>query len=853
MYLPRSLIAKLYVNLQNTRHPLSPPVLVLVALEPDALCACRILTRLLKNDYIPHKIQPIAGYGDLTAAGKDLVAPMMESRGGSGGVVVCLGVGGMVDLGPLLGLELEDEEQPYSGVEVWVLDAHRPWNLGNVFGGLPLQPDMETPGSYQTKSPIGVEGGCIGRQYKPGGGGIIVFDDGDIEEDLAAEREAYLALVDMPEIDDDQDLGDSDDGDSDDDKDQGATRAGQKRKSWSDENEDGSSDDEDRPRQRRRSNSSSPIPVDQRRRGELLSLRDPVAAPLGEPAEPSQRRSTRSLKRKLLRLRGQHEAVLEKYYRLGASFAEPISSMMYSMASELGREDNDLLWLTIVGVTSMEIYGRSSSGITAPIRGTDKGRPTGWMGVRGARLRQLLRDEVRRLNPPELANGRVAAESVGVIPTTARSPEDTGIRLSPEPRFLLIRHWSLYDSMLHSPYLFSRLKTWSETGIKRLHKLLAKMGVSLAQCKQSYTHMDMVLKRDLRAKLLKYGSLYNLGEMVPAVDTDGKDRGGARDGWGFVRSWGWRATLSAQDVGVVVGALLEVGRQGPAAEGAFKARQMGRNAEDEDEGSGRGDEWVARFWAAYDALEDINALKAGLPTAQFMYRAIYRTGTSLINKKQIKHLRAFRMCVVKDGPDVALFTHPAALTKLALWIGEALAEQERESRGKLSQGGRGTPLVVASLNERQGVYIVVGTGGGGGPDTSFVDREAAKKRREEKEARTRAKEEKRQAKAKLRAEKRAAKRAKDREDDDDDEGEEEEEEEDDATESSSSEDESEDDDDGEREKGYGRNRFGNAFHEVVTETKARVRIDSFENCVVEVKKEDLSAFLESLSMKAVVG
>jgi len=57
----------------------------------------------------------------------------------------------------------------------------------------------------------------------------------------------------------------------------------------------------------------------------------------------------------------------------------------------------------------------------------------------------------------------------------------------------------------------------------------------------------------------------------------------------------------------------------------------------------------------------------------------------------------------------------------------------------------------------------------------------------------------------------------------------------------------------EQERGYGRNRFGNAFQEVVDETNARVRIDSFEHCVVEVKKEDLSGFLESLSMKAVVG
>jgi len=228
------------------------------------------------------------------------------------------------------------------------------------------------------------------------------------------------------------------------------------------------------------------------------------------------------------------------------------------------------------------------------------------MGLRGARIRQLLRDEVRRLNPPEVgtANGKVAAETTGVIPTTATSPEDTSIRLSPEPKFLLIRHWSLYDSMLHSPYLFSRLKMWSESGLKRLHKLFAKMGVSLVQCRQSYAHMDMMLKRELRVKLLKYASMYNLDDMVPTIDTDGKDRGGAKDGWGFVRSWGWRATLSAQDVGVVIGALLEVGKQHTA--GPSGAREGGGGATQEPNGdpeAAESCEWVSRFWEAYDALE----------------------------------------------------------------------------------------------------------------------------------------------------------------------------------------------------------------------------------------------------------
>ena len=182
-----------------------------------------------------------------------------------------------------------------------------------------------------------------------------------------------------------------------------------------------------------------------------------------------------------------------------------------------------------------------------------------------------------------------------MIPTTARSPEDTGIRLSPEPKFLLIRHWSLYDSMLHSPYLFSRLKTWSDAGLRRLHKLLAKMGVSLVQCRQSYAHMDVVLKRELRAKLLKYASLYNLDDMVPSVETDGRDRAGGKDGWGFVRSWGWRATLSAQDVGVVVGALLEVGK----GDGAVVEHEDSADALES-----RSEEWVSRFWEAYDALDE---------------------------------------------------------------------------------------------------------------------------------------------------------------------------------------------------------------------------------------------------------
>lgn len=297
--------------------------------------------------------------------------------------------------------------------------------------------------------------------------------------------------------------------------------------------------------------------------------------------------TAKNLRRKLHRLRAKYESKVALYYSQGTWYGEPISGILYSLASDLGREDNDLLWLAIVGVSSGEIYGRGIS--SGPPK---KGAGIGWVSSREEQIRAVLRDEVRRLNPPEISTSSGFAGSTnGVnnsLQTTARSPEDTAIRLSPEYRFMLIRHWSLYDSMLHSSFLGTKLHIWSEHGRKRLHKLLAKMGFSLNQCKQSYTHMDMDLKRTLRDRLEKYAPLYGLEGVVRE---------------GFVRCWGWSGCLSAVDVAYIVGGLLEMGKKGLAA-------KVGDGEVAEGEEEGRKEEhresegWVGNFWGAYDALEE---------------------------------------------------------------------------------------------------------------------------------------------------------------------------------------------------------------------------------------------------------
>jgi len=166
--------------------------------------------------------------------------------------------------------------------------------------------------------------------------------------------------------------------------------------------------------------------------------------------------------------------------------------------------------------------------------------------------------------------------------------------------------------MLHSSFLGTKLHIWSESGRKRLHKLLAKMGFSLSQCKQSYTHMDMDLKRSLRERLEKYAPLYGLEGVVRE---------------GFVRCWGFRGCLSAADVAYVIGGLLEMGRKGnstnnnstitPISSSAGKAPEAPVDPDLADEArkeeARESESWIANFWAAYDALEEYPSLFPSLP------------------------------------------------------------------------------------------------------------------------------------------------------------------------------------------------------------------------------------------------
>lgn len=236
MFIPRTLFSSAYAHLKAHAHCTNPSILILCALDTDSLCATRILTRLLKSDYIPHKIHPVAGYQELENVNSTLVSGNDELR-----FVICLGLGGLVDLSRFLNLTAEDGRC----VECWVIDGRRPWNLFNVYAGPPAVHE----GAHMREDGR-VEGGRYGVGDRIGG--VKCFDDGDIEEDMKGEGIAFKALMEMPEVDsEDESDSESEGGDdragSEDDEGGAplgiAVTNGRKRKS-SDEPEDEDSDEE---------------------------------------------------------------------------------------------------------------------------------------------------------------------------------------------------------------------------------------------------------------------------------------------------------------------------------------------------------------------------------------------------------------------------------------------------------------------------------------------------------------------------------------------------------------------------------------------------------------------------------
>jgi cell division control protein 45 len=104
----------------------------------------------------------------------------------------------------------------------------------------------------------------------------------------------------------------------------------------------------------------------------------------------------------------------------------------------------------------------------------------------------------------------------------------------------------------------------------------------------------------------------------------------------------------------------------------------------------------------------VTHLREAIGLAKSVHQAIIRTGSSIIDKNDLRLIRGHRVLQLKQGPDLALFTQPGVLFRLGLWLTEVL--RDRVSGVNISRRSKkkSLPLVLACLDEQDETYLVIG-------------------------------------------------------------------------------------------------------------------------------------------------
>uniref|UniRef100_A0ACD5WAH5 Uncharacterized protein n=1 Tax=Avena sativa TaxID=4498 RepID=A0ACD5WAH5_AVESA len=334
-----------------------------------------------------------------------------------------------------------------------------------------------------------------------------------------------------------------------------------------------------------------------------------------------------------------------EYYRLGTFHGKPSGCLMYDLAHALRRNTNDLLWLACVSLTDQFVHDR----------------------ITNERYQAAVMELEQHIN----GSGNLDPSGLGSVVTLKdgtriRAPETSRIAYEDEPRLMLLREWTLFDSMVCSTYVATRLKTWSDNGLKKLKLLLARMGFPLADCQKRFQYMSMEVKRKMRDEFDRLLPEYGL--------TDFYYRS-------FLRVHGYKSKVSAADVVYGLTALLE-----------------SMNAESKECSA------AEQFWVAYSALSvsNVDQLQKGMQSAIEIQRAILRQGSSAITKTGfIRSAKKFRWVKLDDPVDTGKLCHPQALTKFCFFLMDALKER----------GARMKPLVCACLARDPVKVLVVGVCG----------------------------------------------------------------------------------------------------------------------------------------------
>lgn len=395
-----------------------------------------------------------------------------------------------------------------------------------------------------------------------------------------------------------------------------------------------------------------------------------VEEPDSDDDDDTRAHKLQQMERQRLRQRRQRKNrlndIITMYYNQGTTVLTLTLLVVYGLLTNIGETLVDQLWLAIIGTTALDAHYPQVYD----------------------QLQPIFKDEVARLGPTEESRERTA--------------DNMSLTVENDYHLFLLRHWTLYDAFFYLSQVNLKLHLWTEEGKKKLHKMFAKMGVLLSMAQQKWLYMDIRVKKRLPIIFKNYLPTYGLEGIVRE---------------GFIRLFGYTVQLLAMECVEAITALLESSVAPEEAPETLTDEAVLANIEKKEKS------WLENYWRAWDALNmtpkavltksaltgpklrGYDLLVDGLERAKLVQQTVFRTGMSLLERKMVKNLRLYRLCVLSDNdiPDLALMNNPSMLAKLGTWLLDTLTEIDFALEKPSLK-----PLVVTLLDVAADTYLVMG-------------------------------------------------------------------------------------------------------------------------------------------------
>lgn len=316
-------------------------------------------------------------------------------------------------------------------------------------------------------------------------------------------------------------------------------------------------------------------------------------------------------------------------YSQNSYYTRSTALTFFELTWQMSKDSLDLLWWAVIGVTEQLLMGKiESSTYTLET--------------------QKIQSHVSRLN--NKMNGN--------------NSSNTAIKITYENDLYLAlyRHWSVKESIKNSVYSACKLKLWTLNGTKKLNELVVEMGLPLAQARQQFNSMDLLMKKDFYQMIEKTAEKYNMSEIIYGS---------------FTLQYGYKNRYAAADYVYSMIALMEQIEHDRSAESCF-----------------------------LDALESLSrskreTLESGIHKAKILLDAIFKQVKTSLEMQQIFSAGPFLYLILQD--ENILFSSPYGLSMLAKFVLNGYISVSRNRRT------RELPLIVAiPVDCVRGISLMIG-------------------------------------------------------------------------------------------------------------------------------------------------